>query len=177
VILDLDPIDLPYDRIVEAAQAIHKVLDKAGAESVCKTSGKRGMHIYVPLGARYDYDQGRQFAEIVARLVWRQLPELTSVARLPAQRQHKVYLDFLQNRRGQTLAAPYSIRPVAGARVSTPLKWSEVKKGLDPSKFTIKTMPKRLDKVGDLWQPALGSGINLQDCLERLLRQAGGVKG
>ncbi len=173
VILDLDPIDLPYDRVVEAALAIRKALDQAGAESVAKTSGKRGMHIYVPLGAKYDYDHGRRFAEIVARLVTRQLPELASVARLPAQRQQRVYLDFLQNRRSQTLAAPYSIRPVAGARVSTPLKWSEVKKGLDPSAFTIATMPKRLDKVGDLWQPVLGPGVDLQACLDRLVKQVG----
>ncbi len=171
LILDLDPIDLPYDRVVEAALAIRKALDQAGAQSVPKTSGKRGLHIYVPLGAKYDYDQGRQFAEIVARLVAGQLPELASVARLPAQRQQRVYLDFLQNRRGQTLAGPYSIRPVAGARVSTPLKWSEVKRGLDPSGFTIQTIPKRLQRVGDLWQAVLGPGIDLQHCLERLLQQ------
>jgi bifunctional non-homologous end joining protein LigD len=168
VVLDLDPEDLPFDAVVEVALAIRKTLEKAGAEGVCKTSGKRGMHVYLPLGARYDYNQGRQFAEIVARLVNRQLPDLTSVERLPARRRQRVYLDYLQNRRGQTLAAPYSVRPVPGARVSTPLQWKEVKRGLDPSKFTIQTLPKRLDEVGDLWQPVLGPGIDLAACLQRL---------
>lgn len=173
VVLDLDPEDMPLDALVEVALAIRKMLDKAGAASVCKTTGKRGMHIYVPLGARYDYDQARRFAEIVAKIVHHQLPALTSVARMPSQRQKRIYLDFLQNRRGQTLAAPYSVRPVPGARVSTPLHWKEVKRGLDPSKFTILTIARRLDRVGDLWRPVLGPGVNLEDCLERLSSKLG----
>src|SRR5262245_59401083 len=168
LIIDLDPEAIPFDRVVEAAIAVRKLLEKAGAESYCKTSGKRGIHVFVPLGAEYDYDQAKQFAEIVANLVNGQLPTTTSVIRSPAKRQKRVYLDFLQNRRGQTLAAPYSVRPAPGATVSTPLKWSEVRKGLDPSKFTIWTMPKRLDKVDDLWKPVLGKGIDLEGCLGRL---------
>ena len=79
-----------------------------------------------------------------------------------------MHLDYLQNRRGQTVAAPYSVRPYPGATVSTPLKWREVTKKLDPSRFTIKTIPKRLEKVGDLWKPVLGQGIDLAVCLSRL---------
>jgi bifunctional non-homologous end joining protein LigD len=168
LIIDLDPVDVPFDRVVETAQAVRKTLDSLDASSYCKTSGRRGLHIFVPLGARYDYDTARQFAERIANLVHRSLPESTSVARMPAQRQQRVYLDYLQNSRGQTLAAPYSIRPVPGATVSTPLKWTEVRRGLDPTRFTMKTMAKRLDKVGDLWQPVLGKGIDLLDCLERV---------
>jgi bifunctional non-homologous end joining protein LigD len=144
--------------------------------SLCKTSGKRGLHIAVPLGAKYAYPVARQFAELVAGLVHRQLPESTSVVRRPAQRQRRVYLDYLQNRHGQTLAAPYSARPVAGATVSAPLHWREVRRGLDPGKFTIRTMPARVDKVGDLWAAVAGPGADLAAAVERLAR-AGGRKG
>ena len=88
--------------------------------------------------------------------------------RNPAKRLKKVYLDYLQNRHGQTLAAPYSVRPIPGATVSAPLQWQEVKEGLDPSQFTIQTIMKRLSKIGDLWQPVLGGGIDIVKCLERL---------
>src|SRR5262249_3506504 len=152
----------------EAATAVRRCLDRAGAASFCKTSGKRGLHVVVPLAARYDWDQSRQFAELVANLVHHQLPASTSVVRSPAQRQGRVYLDFLQNRPGQALAAPYSVRPYPGATVSAPLRWQEVKKGLDPARFTIKTMAGRLDKLGDLWQPVLGPGADLEACLEKL---------
>ncbi len=168
LVIDLDPEDVPFPTVVEAALMVRKVLEKAGAVGYCKTSGKRGLHIYVPLGARYGYDQARQFAEIIAKLVNAKLPATTSVIRPPALRRQRVYLDFLQNRQGQTLAAPYSVRPVVGAKVAAPLKWSEVRSDLDPAKFTITTMAKRLDKVGDLWNPVLGPGIDLQACLERL---------
>jgi bifunctional non-homologous end joining protein LigD len=169
-VIDLDPQDLPYIQVVETAQAVHTLLDKAGADCLVKTSGKRGMHIYVPLGGKYDYDHARQFAEIVALLIHRRLPEFTSVVRNPAQRRQRVYLDFLQNRRGQTMAAPYSARPVPGATVSTPLLWKEVKKNLDPSTFTMQTVPRRLDKVGDLWAGLLDHAIDLLDCIGRLGR-------
>jgi bifunctional non-homologous end joining protein LigD len=128
------------------------------------------LHIFIPLGARYTSDQARQFAELIAASIQPMLPNTTSVLRSPALRRHRVYLDYLQNRRGQTIAAAYSVRPVPGALVSTPLKWSEVRRGLDPSKFNLRTLPRRLDRVGDLWQPVLGPGINLSDCLERLAR-------
>jgi bifunctional non-homologous end joining protein LigD len=168
LVIDLDPEDIPFARVIEAALAVRRTLEDAGAECLCKTSGKRGLHLFVPLGARYDDEPARRFAEIVANLVNGQLPRTTSIVRSPAQRQHRVYLDFLQNRRGQTLAAPYSARPFAGATVSTPLQWQEVKKGLDPARFTIHTLPRRIAKVGDLWTPVLGKGIDLEDCLARL---------
>jgi bifunctional non-homologous end joining protein LigD len=168
LILDLDPQDLPFECVVEAAQAIRSTLEDLGAVSCCKTSGKRGLHICVPLEAQYEYEAARQFAELIARVVYSRLPETTSLARMPAQRRHKVYLDFGQNGRGQTLASVYSLRPQPGAPVSTPLAWREVRRGLDPTRFTIKTTLKRLDKVGDLWAPVLGKGINLGKCLERL---------
>jgi bifunctional non-homologous end joining protein LigD len=172
LIIDLDPEDTPFQQVIETAQAVHKLLEKMHLANVCKTSGKRGLHIFVPLAAQYDYDQAKSFAEFVAKLVHRTLPAITSLARSPAQRQQRVYLDFLQNRQGQTLAAPYSVRPVAGAVVSTPLKWSEVKRGLEPNRFTMKTVPKRLDKVGDLWKAALGEGADLTGAIKRYAASA-----
>jgi bifunctional non-homologous end joining protein LigD len=168
LVIDLDPEGIPFARVVEAALVVRKVLDRAGAESVVKTSGKRGLHLCVPLGARYDHDQARQFAELVAAVVNRLLPRSTSLERSPAKRQRRVYLDYLQNRRGQTLAAPYSVRPAPRATVSTPLRWGEVRRGLDPSGFTIRTTARRLDTVGDLWTPVLGPGPDLLACLSRL---------
>jgi bifunctional non-homologous end joining protein LigD len=170
VVIDLDPEDISFAHVVAAAREVRKVLARADADSHCKTSGKRGLHVYVPLGAKYDYDQARVFAEIVANVVHGLLPGTTSVVRSPALRQGRVYLDFLQNRRGQTLAAPYSARPAPGAPVSTPLKWSEVTMRLNPAQFTIQTMRARLDKVGDLWGPVLGAGVDLRHALERLAK-------
>jgi bifunctional non-homologous end joining protein LigD len=171
LVLDLDPVEVPFSRVIEAALAVRKVLDRAGVESVCKTSGKRGLHVFVPLGARYSHDMARQFAELIAGLVHAELPGTTSLERSPRKRQRKVYLDYLQNRRGQTLAAPYSVRPAPGATVSTPLRWREVRKGLDPTRFTIRTTLRRLDSVGDLWQSVLRGGANLPAALEKLATQ------
>jgi bifunctional non-homologous end joining protein LigD len=167
-VIDLDPEDVAFDQVVEAAQMVRRTLEQTGVAGYCKTSGKRGLHIYVPFGARYKHEQARQFAELIAHVVHRRLPRSTSLVRHPAGRQKRVYLDFLQNGKGKTLAAPYAVRPNRGGTVSTPLKWAEVKRGLDPSEFTIRTLEKRLAKVGDLWEPVLGQGIDLPECLNRL---------
>jgi bifunctional non-homologous end joining protein LigD len=172
LVIDLDPAAVPTARVVEAAQELRRLFDGAGVPSYCKSSGKDGLHVCVPLGARYDYAQARRFAELVARLVHGLLPRTTSVVRSPAQRQGRVYLDYLQNRPGQTLAAPYCVRPVPGARVSAPLRWSEVKKGLDPSRYTMRTLPRRLERVGDLWAPVCGPGIDLASALDALESKA-----
>ncbi len=172
LVIDLDPHEAPFALAVDVARATHRLLEKVGAACYCKTSGKRGLHVYLPLAARYHYDLVRQVAEIIAILVHRALPEQTSLVRDPNRRRGKVYIDFLQNRRGQTTAAPYSARPVAGAPVSTPLQWSEVTKKLDPRRFTIRTAPKRFDKLGDLWQGVLGPGVDLAKCVQALQTQA-----
>ncbi len=168
LVIDLDPEAIGFDHIVKTALAVKQVLDEIGAKSLCKTSGARGLHVCVPLAGRYSYDQALLFARLVASVVHARLPAITSLERSPSKRQRKVYLDCFQNRRGQTIVAPYSVRPLPHAPVSTPLKWSEVKQGLDPKSFTIKTTPRRLAALGDLWKPVLGPGINLKTCLERL---------
>jgi bifunctional non-homologous end joining protein LigD len=168
LLLDLDPEDIDFDKVIEVAQAIHKILERAGAVSLCKTSGKRGLHIYVPFGAQYSHEHAKHFAELIARIANSRLAATTSLVRNPSERQGRVYLDYLQNGGGKTLAAPYSARPYPGATVSAPLKWSEVRRGLHPRKFTIRTMMQRLDSIGDLWSPVLGPGIDLPRCLDRL---------
>jgi bifunctional non-homologous end joining protein LigD len=166
--LDLDPEAVSFDHVVEAAQAIRKVVEHAGGEAFCKTSGKRGLHVYMPLGAQYSDEVAKQVAELIARIVNARLPATTSLIRNPRLRQGRVYLDYLQNGKGKTLAAPYSVRPWLKATVSTPLKWTEVRRGLDPSKFTIRTLGKRLRAVGDLWRPVLGPGADLSKVVDRL---------
>jgi bifunctional non-homologous end joining protein LigD len=147
---------------------VRKIHDKTGIEGFCKTSGKRGLHVYIPLGRKYRHQQAKMVGELIARLVNQQLPGTTTLDPRLDRRQGRIYLDTTRNARGQAVAAPYSVRPHPGATVSAPLKWSEVRKGLDPSKFTIKTMPGRIDKVEDLWQAVLGPGIDLGEWLERL---------
>lgn len=170
MVIDLDPEAIGFDRVVETALVVKDVLDAVGAKSYCKTSGSRGLHVCVPLGGKYSYDQSRMFAQVIASVVHDRLPAITSVERLPAKRQRKVYLDCLQNRRVQTLVAPYSVRPRPGAPVSAPLLWKEVKPGLSPTEFTMMTMPRRLARLGDLWKPVLGPGVDLRKCLARLQR-------
>ncbi|MBJ6725015.1 DNA ligase D [Geomonas sp. Red875] len=168
VVIDLDPEDIGYEQVVQAALAVREVLTQAGASSFPKTSGSRGMHIYVPLAARYDYETAGRFAELVANLAHRLVPDFTSLVRSPGKRQQKVYFDYLQNRRGQTIAAPYSLRVRPLAPVSTPLRWEEVRSGLDPRAFTIKNVHERLARVGDLFHGVNGPGLDLAAALERL---------
>ncbi|HEY3308535.1 MAG TPA: DNA ligase D [Desulfuromonadaceae bacterium] len=172
LVIDLDPEEIAFEKVVEAALVVNEVLKKAGAKGFPKTSGATGIHIYVPLNARYEFDTAVRFAQLVAVIANNEVPDFTSITRFPGKRQKKVYLDFLQNRAGQTLAAPYSIRVQPGATVSTPLKWAEVKPGLDPTDFTIRTIGDRLAKTGDLFEGVLGPGIDISKCIKRLDKES-----
>lgn len=169
VVIDLDPQGVTFDDVVLAAQTVRQVLEIAKIRSFPKTSGATGLHIYIPLGARYDYGIARRFAQLVAQLAHERLPRLTSLERSPSRRLKHVYLDYLQNSRGQTLAAPYSVRPVPKACVSTPLDWKEVKRGIRPDKFTIHTILKRLADKGDLFKGVLSVKNTIEDSIELLL--------
>ncbi len=169
MIIDIDPSDKnTFEQVIQTALVVKKVLDKAGAVSYCKTSGATGLHVYIPMGAKYTYDQVKDFGHLVAMLVQEQIPEFTTLERPLSKRKNRIYIDFLQNRRGQTLASAYSLRPKEGATVSTPLEWKEVKKGLKPSNFTIHNILKRIKTKGDLFTGVLGKGINLSECLKKL---------
>jgi bifunctional non-homologous end joining protein LigD len=169
LMIDIDPSGKnTFDQVVTVAQAVQEVLNRAGATSYCKTSGATGMHVYVPLNAKYTYEVAREFAHIIASLVHEQLPGITSLERSLKKRGHKIYVDFLQNSKGQTLACAYSLRPVPGASVSTPLLWKEVKAGLHPSQFTIYNIEKRIKKLGDIFYMVLKKGNDLKGCLKNL---------
>jgi bifunctional non-homologous end joining protein LigD len=120
--MDLDPEGISFEKVIKTAQTVRKVLDQAGVESYCKTSGATGLYIYIPLGAQYSTDQVIQFGKILAYLVNARIPEITSVERMPVKRKKKVYLDYLQNRRGQSIAAVYSVRH--GHLRLFPLRWN-----------------------------------------------------
>ncbi|MEO8035292.1 MAG: DNA ligase D [Acidobacteriota bacterium] len=162
IIFDLDPAKgKGIEQAIEAAIVMRGLLENLGLPSVPKTSGKRGIHVFVPLAAGQSHEEAVDFATSLAAGVASQVPDIT-VERAIAQRKGRLYLDALQNGYGKTIVAPYSLRGIAGAPVSAPLQWSEVTRRLDPSKFNIRTMPKRLDKVGDLFAPiALGKGVKL----------------
>lgn len=168
LVIDLDPEKIGFEEVIETARAVKQICDELGIASCPKTSGKSGIHIFMPLAAKYSYKQTRQLAKILARHVNERLPKITSVTRDPAKRRGKVYVDFLQNSEGQTLAAPYSVRPTKEGTVSTPLHWDEVKKGLKPTDFNLKNIQRRLGRVGDLWKPVLGRGVDIKQILGKL---------
>ena len=170
LIIDIDPSDNnDFEQVITTAIAFKKLLDKAGAASFCKTSGATGLHIYVPMGKKYLYDTVKDFAHSLCMIVNEELPEFTSLERNLAKRgKDHIYLDYLQNRRGQTIACAYSLRPKVGGTISTPLLWEEVKTGLHPSQFNIKTLPDRLKKLGDIFKGVLGNGVNIKKCIEKL---------
>lgn len=167
-LIDLDPEDISFDKVIECAHVVREVLESIGAVGFPKTSGSTGLHIYIPLGAKYTYDQSRHLAELVVTMVNQELPDYTSLERNPARRKNKVYLDFLQNSETQTAAAPYSLRPKPGVPVSTPLHWDEVKKGLTPTTWHINNIGERVRSEGDLFKGVLGKGVNLQKVLQKL---------
>jgi bifunctional non-homologous end joining protein LigD len=167
-VIDLDPGNISFDKVIEAAQVIKQLTDELEIDTYCKTSGSTGLHIYIPLGAVYDYDQSRQLAELIVSMAYNEMPSFTSLERSPAKRKNKIYLDYLQNRTIQTIAAPYSIRPKPGATASAPLHWEEVKKGLSIQDFTIENMYSRAKEVGDIFKPVLGKGINLKKVLSKI---------
>lgn len=168
LMIDLDPGDISFDEVVNTALVVHEISEELKIKSYCKTSGASGLHIYIPLGAKYDYDHVKIFAEILAGLVQSRIPEVTTIERSIAKRGNKIYVDFLQNRKGQTIVAPYSVRPQPLATVSTPLLWSEVKKGLDPRDFTISNIFTRLEKVGDLWAGIFKQPIDILKVINKL---------
>ncbi len=171
LVLDLDPKGAPFTDVVKVARALHRLLDDLELPSYAKTSGATGLHILLPLGARYDYDVVRPFARLLAMLGVEAEPEIATIARPIRSRGGKVYVDWGQNGHGQTIVAPFAVRPLPGAPVSCPLPWDEVTARLDPRRFTIKTAPARFEREGDPLSPVLGDGLDLAAALQRLERR------
>ncbi len=153
VAIDLDPDDdAPFSRVLDVARWVHEELEALGVPAVPKTSGSSGLHIYVPLPPHTSYESGQLFCQIVATVVAARHPKVATVERtVRARPRGTVYVDFLQNILGKTLATAYSARASDFAGVSTPLTWEEVHAGVDPKDYTIKTAPQRFREVGDLW--------------------------
>ncbi|HUR30030.1 MAG TPA: DNA ligase D [Saprospiraceae bacterium] len=167
-IIDLDPDKNPFNDVIKAAQVCYEILSEAQIDCYCKTSGSTGLHIYIPLNAKYDYEQSKEFARLIVKMMHREMPDFTSIERLTSNRKGKIYLDFLQNRPQATLAAPYSVRPKPGAPVSMPLHWDEVKKGLKLTDYNLKNAIPLLKERGDLFKGVLGKGIDMKASIKRL---------
>ncbi len=172
LVMDLDPEDIGFKAVVETALCIKEILDQMKVSGFCKTSGASGLHIYIPTGGKYVYETCRLFAEYIAKQAHQQLPRTTSVVRAKSQRKKKVYIDFLQNSRGQTVAAPYSARPKPGATVAAPLLWEEVNDRLKISDFNIRNMPDRIKEKGDLWQPVHHTKNDLKKVIQQIEKLA-----
>jgi len=172
LVMDLDPGDKnTFDDVVEAALAVKVVLDRLGLKSWCKTSGASGLHIHVPTARRHMYEDLAPFTKDIMLLVNSMLPKTTTLERSLAKRgKRQIYLDHLQNRQGQTVACVYSIRPRAGATVSTPITWDEVEFGLDPKAFTIHTVPDRAASIGDLFEGSRSAQPFALDRLHKVLK-------
>ncbi|MEP6621109.1 MAG: DNA ligase D [bacterium] len=167
-VIDLDPKEAPFSDVIRTALVLHKVCDSIALPNYVKTTGKTGLHILLPLGRQCTYAQSRTLGELLARLVLRELNDIATITRHVTKRGDKVYLDYLQNRHGQTIVSPFSVRPLPGATVAMPLTWDEVNSDLDPGAFTIKTAVERMERRGDPMLPVLEDKPDLGAVLERL---------
>jgi bifunctional non-homologous end joining protein LigD len=168
VLFDLDPSpDVGFEETVEVALHVKEALDALGLVSFAKTSSAEGMHVLVPIERRHTYDDTRRFSEIVAGAIARSYPKLATTQWSKAKRRG-VLIDANQNGEGKTIASAYSVRPRPGAPVSTPLRWEEVKPGLDPAQFTMEVVQQRVAQHGDLFEGVLTTRQRLNDALKAL---------
>jgi bifunctional non-homologous end joining protein LigD len=169
VLIDLDPHECPFDMIVEAALLVKGVLDKIGLAGYPKTTGGDGMHIYIPLEPIYSFEEARQFAELISRLLVHQRPQMFTTPRSVSKRQrNRVYFDWMQIGSSKTISAPYVLRAYPGAPVATPLEWSEVVPGLDPKQFHIRNARERFAEKGDLFRGVIDNPQNLYEALGKM---------
>jgi bifunctional non-homologous end joining protein LigD len=169
VLIDLDPFECPFEKIVEAALLVRAKLDLAELVGYPKTTGGDGLHIFVPLKPEYSYEQVRSFAELLAALLSAERPDLFTTPRALSKRQkNRVYFDWAQIAEGKTISAPYVTRAYPGAPVSAPLAWREVTPKLHPDQFTIANALARFDRVGDLFRGVLDQPQELDQALEKL---------
>lgn len=161
MVFDLDPVDVDFDSLIEVAHHFKNVLSNLKIPSYLKTSGSRGLHIYVPIIPTYSFPQIQRFVKIIADYVHQKTKSLTSFERSPSKRKGKIYLDFLQNGKGKTMASVYSLRPRPGATVSAPITWDELKPGFSMHTYNIHTMSKRLKQKGDVWKDFFLNKVDL----------------
>jgi bifunctional non-homologous end joining protein LigD len=174
LVLDLDPKGAPFSDVVKVARELHVILEEVRLPNYVKTSGASGLHVLVPLDAQYTHEQARNFAHLLARLTLEATSEISTLARPVRARGGKVYIDYVQNGHGRTVVSPFSVRPLPGAPVSCPLHWDEVTAGLDPARFTIKTLPKRFDKMRDPLRSVLTGAIDMAAAVARIEQRLAG---
>ena len=171
VLIDLDPQECPFEMIVDAALLVKRVLDNIGLAGYPKTTGGDGLHVYIPVEPVYTYEETRTFAELIARLVFQDKPDLFTTPRAVEKRKkNRVYFDYLQNGKSKTIAAPYVLRAYPGAPVATPLEWAEVKQSLHPNQFHIRNARERFRQKGDLFAGVLQKPQRIESALEKLDR-------
>ncbi|HEX5031207.1 MAG TPA: DNA ligase D [Candidatus Eisenbacteria bacterium] len=171
MVLDLDPKEAPFTHVVQVARALKKILDDLELPSVPKTSGATGLHILLPMERRYTHEEVRTFARLLATMAVETLPDISTIVRAIRGRGGKVYVDFGQNGHGNTIVAPYSVRPLPGAPASCPLRWDEVNARLDPARFTIRTIPERFEEMEDPLRTVLGEGIDMAEAIATIERR------
>jgi bifunctional non-homologous end joining protein LigD len=171
VLFDLDPPDGEFALAVEAARLVRDALEGLELRSYVKTSGSEGIHVLVPVTRRYSFRQTHRFAELLSKRLADENPGVITTEWLKRKRVG-VLLDYHQNGAGKTIASAYSVRPKPGAPVSTPLRWKEVTQRLDPSRFTMPAVLKRVEKEGDLFEPVLRGGQSLGAALRALERHS-----
>jgi DNA ligase D-like protein (predicted polymerase)/DNA ligase D-like protein (predicted 3'-phosphoesterase) len=168
-VFDMDPgEEVEFATICDVALAAREVIKNLGLECYAKTSGSRGIHVYVPIKAEYSYDRVADLAERIAKMIAGENPQTATVERSRQKRKKsQIYVDFLQNAYGKSVVAPYSVRPKPGATVSAPLEWSEVeRKKISLRDFTIENMPERVKAKGDLFEPVLSAKQSLEEAFE-----------
>ena len=167
VVLDLDPNGAQWEDVIAVAHTARAVLDRGDIEAFIKTSGSTGLHIVINVGAKYDYEIARSFVQFIAELVQQEHPDTTSMVRDPKKRKGLIYLDYLQNKEGQTIAAPYSARPKPMATVSTPISWDEVDNDLSIQDFTIFNIYDRVTTINDPWEKIFSSKVDIKKALAK----------
>jgi len=173
-VLDLDPKDAPFTDVVKVALFLKDLADDLELPTYVKSTGSTGLHILIPMGRQCTYEQSRTLGHLLAHVAVAELPEIATITRNIGQRDGKVYIDFLQNRHGQLIVAPFSVRPVPEAAVSTPLEWSEVNSRLKIRKHSLATVPKRMKKQGhDPMRAVLSDKPDLMAALARLAERLG----
>ncbi len=174
VALDLDPMPgVPFQQVLDVARWVHDEVESLGVPAFPKTSGSSGLHVYIPLPRDTPYESGLLLCQILATLVAIKHPRQATVERSVGKRGRTVYVDYLQNIEGKTLATAYSARASEFAGVSTPLTWDEIQEGVEPAEFTIRTALSRFEQLPDLWTPVLeGPPVDLHGVLERLAGNA-----
>ncbi|MEO7457844.1 MAG: DNA ligase D [Gemmatimonadaceae bacterium] len=168
-VIDLDPKEAPFSDVIRCAQVLHRLCEEIALPHYVKTTGKTGLHIMIPLARLVTYEMSRTLGELLARVMLREVGDIATITRHVTKRGDKVYLDYLQNRHGQTIVAPFSVRPLPGATVSMPLTWDEVVDGLDPKDYTIRNAMERMERLGeDPVAPVLDEIPDLAGVLQRL---------